>query len=1013
MVTLIRGAVRVQQEPYKYWAFISYSHRDKAWADWLHKALETYRVPRRLVGREGPTGPAPKRLFPVFRDQEELPSSHSLTSAIDEALRLSRFLIVIASPYAAVSKWVDQEIQRFRELGRGERILCLIVDGEPHADLQPGKGFLECFPPSLCADSGWEPIAADVRPGRDGRIAAKQKIIAGLLGLGLDELRRREQRRRMLRNIGWTVGGTLVAAALAVTWQVQQREKNAALEQQRLRTHIETVYEKGRQELLAHNQARAAVYLNEAYRLGVDTPALRFMLARAMRIVEAERLVFDAGAPLFLVRFSPDAKRLLTVDEHKVGRVWDAATGKQQFGFEYPVRAKVFSPRFSRNNRLLYVYVVPDDASTGYLNYWDVETGNLLGKVINAPTTTHTFNPFDDSGRRVAHLAPDYAAEINDLYTGRVLSRLPGPFCAVGFSRDGRNLITASNDGTVTRWDGEGHRRLMNYRGLHSTIVSLDDTEDGTLIAAAAKDGSIRAWETRSGETRVLAGHPSPQPWLIFNMDGTRLFTAAADGGRVWNTVNGALVYALRFSGTAGNDYDFSSDGRWMLLSDTSRLAIQDLESGVEMYTLDGNRGMAHARDISDDDSHIVTGGPDGRVVLWNTPSIPEFEFRHVLDPLAWDKRWRPGVAAVYSHDGALIATGAADGLLKIWSAASRKLIRSVPADPQSLNVLNFSADGKRIVGGGESSGLKIWMVEDGRLVGNFDCGGKEVLNAAFSSDGRYVSASTYGGATKVWDTTNGELVASFDIPVAVMSAFSPDGKRIAVGVGDEVRFWDIRQRQYVWRFHTKVKASSGSSIAALDFSADGSRLLVASIGRSAFILDAHDGHLLKRLDEPSASRFLTARFSHDGWLAVMSDRSGVAILWRPDDGRTWILQGHAGEVRTAIFSADDNFVLTSGVDATAKIWDTLSGELLDTVAIHSAPLPEVPFHAAEFRPDDQAVLTGSIDGVIREWGLRVETRSPEHINVILQCRIPWQIQGEDLTLRTPNDSICPSMSSR
>lgn len=63
---------------YRYWAFISYSHADEAWARWLHKALETYTVPRRLVGGPHPDGRIPQRLYPVFRDRDELPSSHEL-----------------------------------------------------------------------------------------------------------------------------------------------------------------------------------------------------------------------------------------------------------------------------------------------------------------------------------------------------------------------------------------------------------------------------------------------------------------------------------------------------------------------------------------------------------------------------------------------------------------------------------------------------------------------------------------------------------------------------------------------------------------------------------------------------------------------------------------------------------------------------------------------------------------------------------------------------------------------
>lgn len=106
-------------EQFKYWAFISYSHQDKAWGDWLHKALETYRVPKRLAGRRSRDGTVPKRLYPIFRDREELPTSSDLGSNINESLKASRYLIVICSPKSAVSRWVNEEVKAFKALGAG------------------------------------------------------------------------------------------------------------------------------------------------------------------------------------------------------------------------------------------------------------------------------------------------------------------------------------------------------------------------------------------------------------------------------------------------------------------------------------------------------------------------------------------------------------------------------------------------------------------------------------------------------------------------------------------------------------------------------------------------------------------------------------------------------------------------------------------------------------------------------------------------------------------------------
>ncbi|HYP02745.1 MAG TPA: toll/interleukin-1 receptor domain-containing protein, partial [Pyrinomonadaceae bacterium] len=153
----------VSNSEYKYWAFISYSHSDEQWAQWLHKELETYRVPRRLVGRRNAFGEVPRRVFPVFRDREELPGAFDLGSNLTDALRLSRNLIVICSPRSATSHWVNEEIKLYKSMGREDRVLCLIVDGEPNASDRPELGLAECFPPALRFRVGRDGTLSDAR----------------------------------------------------------------------------------------------------------------------------------------------------------------------------------------------------------------------------------------------------------------------------------------------------------------------------------------------------------------------------------------------------------------------------------------------------------------------------------------------------------------------------------------------------------------------------------------------------------------------------------------------------------------------------------------------------------------------------------------------------------------------------------------------------------------------------------------------------------------------------------
>jgi tetratricopeptide (TPR) repeat protein len=196
-------------------AFISYSHRDQAWARWLQRALERYRVPSRLVGSEGEFGSIPRRLAPVFRDREDLSSASDLGGKVKEALQNSETLIVICSPASATSGWVSEEIRYFASLGRENRILALIVDGDPQA----GDPAQQCFPSVLVEGADGivrEPLAADARKWADGKLLAKLKIISGVLGIPLDALRRRDMQRRQRQWMMTLAGVATVAVVMTV-----------------------------------------------------------------------------------------------------------------------------------------------------------------------------------------------------------------------------------------------------------------------------------------------------------------------------------------------------------------------------------------------------------------------------------------------------------------------------------------------------------------------------------------------------------------------------------------------------------------------------------------------------------------------------------------------------------------------------------------------------------------------------------------------------------------------------
>jgi len=217
-------------------AFVSYSHADAAAARRLQKRLETYRLPRRLADRVVPIGSAQGRVGPVFRDREDLPASADLSEAVKDALARSQALIVLCSPEAARSRWVAREIELFRALHPDRPVLAALVRGTPE----------QSFPAQLRRD-GTEPLAADFRRAGDGPRLAFLKVVAGILGIPLDELIQRDAQRRQRRVTAVTaaaIAAMLVFAAMTiVAMQARGEAERQRADAQRQRAEAEGLVE--------------------------------------------------------------------------------------------------------------------------------------------------------------------------------------------------------------------------------------------------------------------------------------------------------------------------------------------------------------------------------------------------------------------------------------------------------------------------------------------------------------------------------------------------------------------------------------------------------------------------------------------------------------------------------------------------------------------------------------------------------------------------------------------------
>jgi tetratricopeptide (TPR) repeat protein len=278
----------------RYRAFISYSSADRALGTRFQRAIERFRIPKPLRGADYGRGATPARLTPLFRDRSDADAGTSLASVLRKALEQSEALVVLCSPASARSPWVNQEIRTFKALGRADRIVSVVVAGEPRRfdmDRAPDGA----FPPALfervgpdgrtAAGEDPEPLAADVRETADGFRGALLKVVAALAGIPLTVLTSRaheaeRRQRRIVQAVALVMSALAVAATVAAffAWQSEQEALDRTEDAIRI----------------AGNQVEAAATWQEMY--GIPLALVRGQLDMA----EADFAAFqrhDAGGP--------------------------------------------------------------------------------------------------------------------------------------------------------------------------------------------------------------------------------------------------------------------------------------------------------------------------------------------------------------------------------------------------------------------------------------------------------------------------------------------------------------------------------------------------------------------------------------------------------------------------------------------------------------------------------------------------------------------------------------------
>lgn len=318
---------------------------------------------------------------------------------------------------------------------------------------------------------------------------------------------------------------------------------------------------------------------------------------------------------------------------------------------------------------------------------------------------------------------------------------------------------------------------------------------------------------------------------------------------------------------------------------------------------------------------------------------------------------FRSVYSATFSPDGAQVLTGARDNTVKLWDAATGKLLLSLGGHTGRGGSAAFAPDGTRVLTVGFDNTAKLWDAATGRPLHLLEGHSAPVNSAAFTPDGARVLTISGDNTVKLWDATKGQLLHSLE-----RQKIFPGGARMLTANNDSTaKLWDVATGQLLYSL-----AGHMGWVDSAKFSPDGARMLTGGNGNKAWLWDATTGQRLHSL-EGHWSQAIPAQFSPDGARVLTTSMDNTVKLWDSATGKLLhSLAGHWGGATSAAFSPDGARVLTCDNSSTARLWDATTGQLLLSLKDFTNGL-----HSPAFSPDGARVLTISGvngDNTVKLW---------------------------------------------
>lgn len=893
--------------PFKYDAFISYRHcdPDKSVAEKLHRMLEGFRVPKSIAKACGK-----KVIKRVFRDREELPTSANLADNITEALRDSEYLIVVCSPRTSQSQWVLKEIEDFKAMHGHDKILALLIEGEPR----------ESFPKQLCyvnrlisADGSSietlvevEPLAADIRASSEREMYKKLRteilrLLSPMLNCGFDDLKQRHRERRIKRILTASIsvsaffiafGAVSMYQSMVISRQNQEiSKKNEEIVAQMQKTQISQsryLADVSAGLLDEGDRYRAILVACEALPKDLENPErpyvgeAEYALSRALGVYEIDSMfdmdmVLDHDKQVDHIDMSPDGKTLLTVSRDGWSRMWSVEDGK--------CIGEYFTDHFSTlvNNSIAFV----DSNTIVSANYDNITCFDIKGDLKWQREPGATKISVSENGMLAAQSSGNL--KVLDVFSGDMVvdidleehidySDYSNYVSCVRFSADGQMAGVGTSYGKLFIFDAVTGGLLRSYSTSLQNVSDITFSPDGYISAASNEFNIENLLERGRGMLEVFA-------------------LQGEEPGR-----------SIEFTHSAIDNleaYPFEND--LVILTEGEKLNICDIKSGQIVYSFISGDTIKSYKMF---DGFIVTASLDGTIrFCFMSNNGYESDWHRITRPNS--------ITGMEIGSGKIAITCYASKKVYLMNVLSNDNTVKLAEHNDTIDKASFSPDGRLSLSTGLDGELVLCNIPDKKVVKSISLEDR-VQGSRFVGNDRIIAVLSGGGVLLLDDSL--QILKQERTDSVSWVRFNNDDTAFAIGSGRRIMVFSSDG------LHTILDAEFGYT-QACSFTDDNHLMIVGRVGE-AKLVDPDTGTETILSDDKG---IVTGTISADGnrYALSFNDKS-IRLYDTTDSNRaSVVLKNSVNEAVSLFFSPDSQLLFVGYDDYSMEIFNSKDGVLL------------------------------------------------------------------------------------